>query len=588
MSEKDNMVSKENMDSHDYESIVIGSGFGGAVSSLRQSQKWPGKVLLVERGKSYPMGSFPRSPYEFETKGFFTLDENTHKRSKVLRKKATNGLFDIRNYEDMDVVLAAGLGGGSLIYANVLLEPPEDVLEKWPKNFQKNSLMAHYRTVKKIMHARKLPEEDGKDWKLDKLAYYREGAKALGRKSELVDLAVYFGPGHSKPDKPGVQSENAFGAKQTSCTLCAECDVGCNVHAKNTLDLNYIYAARKEHGLNVRTDTLATKVSPVDRQMKDSSEERGQFGYRVYFKNLVSGEEFSHTTKRVTLSAGTLGSNELLLRCRDEHKTLPALSKKLGTGFSGNGDFLSIVFDNKKIVNPNKGPVITQRIDFDLFYKTSPQPSGRFILEDASFPAFLSWFVEGMRPVEKSLILMKEVAFDFMKRTFGIATSARLSATFQRSLSDEVSKRASVHLCMGLDASDGRVYLDDGKLELEWDRKKSMGLYEKIILSVKSFKKIFSGAFFVPVPAWGIFSKKNVTVHALGGCHLAANENEGVVSAVDDGERRLGELFGYKNFFVADGSVLPSAVGANPSLTIAAVAEKINASITSDSQSQCF
>ena len=104
----------------------------------------------------------------------------------------------------------------------------------------------------------------------------------------------------------------------------------------------------------------------------------------------------------------------------------------------------------------------------------------------------------------------------------------------------------------------------------------------------KSFKKIFSGAFFVPVPAWGIFSKKNVTVHALGGCHLAANENEGVVSAVDDGERRLGELFGYKNFFVADGSVLPSAVGANPSLTIAAVAEKINASITSDSQSQCF
>ena len=120
-----------------YEAVVVGTGFGGAIAACRLSKRWPGKILVLERGKAYPMGSFPRAPH-LAAHNFWNLPEQTHPRPGKLRGKEQHGLFDIRKYRRMDVVLAAGLGGGSLIYANVFLEPPESIFDhRWPESCRK-------------------------------------------------------------------------------------------------------------------------------------------------------------------------------------------------------------------------------------------------------------------------------------------------------------------------------------------------------------------------------------------------------------------------------------------------------------------
>ena len=115
-----------------FEAVVIGSGFGGAINACRLSKKWPGKVLVLERGKRYPMGSFPRSPHDV-ARNFWNVSAESRPGAATVASEETHGLFDVRSFDHLDVVICAGLGGGSLIYANVFLEPPEEVFDnRWP------------------------------------------------------------------------------------------------------------------------------------------------------------------------------------------------------------------------------------------------------------------------------------------------------------------------------------------------------------------------------------------------------------------------------------------------------------------------
>ena len=111
-----------------YEAVVVGTGFGGAISACRLSKKWPGQVLVLERGKRYPMGSFPRSPHDL-ARNFWNVKEEDRASQGMGGAEDTLGMFDVRSFDHLDVVISAGLGGGSLIYANVFLEPPEEVFD---------------------------------------------------------------------------------------------------------------------------------------------------------------------------------------------------------------------------------------------------------------------------------------------------------------------------------------------------------------------------------------------------------------------------------------------------------------------------
>jgi len=564
-----------------FEAVVIGSGFGGGISACRLSKRWPGKVLVLERGKRYPMGSFPRSPHDMARNFWNVLDMPGEKRNRPreMQNAEAHGLFDIRNFRRMDVVLGAGLGGGSLIYANVFLEPPDHVFdERWPASVKKEALAPYYRIAKEVLGSRPIPVDGDPRRQIVRTELFEKVAKSMGRESKLVDLNVFFGNDFDKPLPIGQQALNRHGALQTSCVYCAECDVGCNTHSKNTTDLNYLFVAEHRYGARILTEHLAHRIVPVNAREEDDPSADGSHGYRVYYYDLMPGSRLIHAvlTNRVVVSAGTLGTSEFLLRCRNVFKTLPRLNGQLGQRFSGNGDFLSFVLEGRQPANPNYGPVITQRIDFNLFQQF--QKDNAFILEDASYPNFTAWFVEGVKP---RYMHLKSIWL-WLRNAWGRWIRGTSPGSVGWALGDllkgDLSYNTSVLLCMGLDRSNGVMSLDaEDSIIIDWPQEDSMPLYKAIVENCKQYGKIVQGKDFFVLPTWYPPSRRNVSVHPLGGCVLADDPSRGVTSA---DPATLGQVFGYTGLYVADGALLPSAVGANPTATISAVSERVAEGIT--------
>ena len=567
-----------------YEAVVIGSGFGGAITGCRLAKKWDhGGVLILERGKRYPMASFPRKPHDF-AHNFWALPEEKVRRPRHVRRlidrgEESHGIFDVRNYKHMDVVMGAGLGGGSLIYANVFMIPPEEVFdERWPARCKRENLLPYYALAKEVLGSRPIPVSKDPRRQIIRQKLFADVAKKSGLNSELVDINVFFGNDFQTPLAIGEQARNRYGALQTSCVYCAECDIGCNYHSKNTLDLNYLFVAEHRYGAEILTQHLVLKIVPANSAGIDDPGADGANGYRVYFRNLLGNKAKVQSVfaRRVIVSAGALGSTELLLRCKEHFRTLPRISEKLGHSFSGNGDFLSFVLGGKLPADPNYGPVITQRTDHNLFKDFNREHA--FMLQDASYGNILAWFAEGSKPGFLYLRPLRHLLRDLFTRLTGGKSLGTIGWALDDMLSDDISFRTCVLLCMGLDKSNGVMTLDtDHQLTIDWPYKDSLALYRAILESGKEFSRAVGATFVTPLPTWDRPFRKNVSVHALGGCILANDSSKGVTSANED---TFGQVFGYKNLYVADGAIVPTAVGANPTATISALSEMMAERIT--------
>jgi cholesterol oxidase len=567
-----------------YEAIVIGSGFGGAITGCRLAKKWDqGRVLILERGKRYPMGSFPRTPHDM-AHNFWALPEEKTRRPKHIRRlvdrgEESHGIFDVRNYKHMDVVIGAGLGGGSLIYANVFMIPPDEIFgDRWPSSCKRANLIPYYAIAKEVLGSRPIPVNNDPRRRIIRQQLFADVAKKNGRNSELVDINVFFGNDFETPLPIGEQARNRYGALQTSCVYCAECDIGCNYHSKNTLDLNYLHAAEHRYQAVVATEHLVLKIVPTDQNGEDDAHADGSTGYKVYYRDLLSRkpEVCSALANRVVISAGSLGSTELLLRCREHFRTLPRISKKLGECFSGNGDFLSILLGSNMPADPNYGPVITQRTDYNLFQNFDP--SRAFILEDASYGSILAWFVEGAKPGFLHLDAVRRLVRHLYTRLTTGKSPGSLGWALDDVLGGDLSYRTCVLLCMGIDKSNGLMTLDkEHHLAIDWPYRDSLPLYRSIVNSGRQFARALKAEFFTPLPTWNWPLRNNVSVHALGGCVLADDSSRGVTSA---DRKTFGEVFEYRNLYVADGAILPTAVGANPTATISALSEMVAQGIT--------
>ena len=571
-----------------YEAVVIGSGFGGAITSCRLAKKWPGgQVLILERGKRYPLGSFARTPHDVAQAFWALSDEKTHRPKmiqKLVEKKGDDcyGIFDIRNYKHMDALIGAGLGGGSLIYANVFMIPPDEIFDgRWPASCKRSELTPYYAIAKEVLGSRPIPTNTGDPRReIMRTKLFETVAKQNGRKSELVDINVFFGNDFQNPTPIGQQEKNRYGAIQTSCVYCAECDLGCNYHAKNTLDLNYLFVAEHRYQAVVRTQHLAIKIVPVSASGADAPDESGYHGYRVYYRDLASkGSAIQAVhTKRVVVSSGCLGSTELLLRSKEHFRTLPRISDRLGHSFSGNGDFLSLALGSKKPVNPNYGPVITQRTDYNLFQNFDPDRA--FILEDASYGSILAWFAEGAKPGFMNIRPLINVIRHWLDKLTSGKSLGSIGWTFNDLLIDDPSYRTCVLLCMGSDKSNGVMSLDqDHQLTIDWPYRDSLPLYDAILKEGKKFAQALGTDIFFALPNWDWPIRNNSTVHALGGCVLADDPARGVTSA---DRKTFGQVFGYEGLYVADGAIVPTAVGANPTATISALSEIVAQGITNE------
>jgi cholesterol oxidase len=508
-----------------YDAVVIGSGFGGAVSACRLAQAGL-DVLVLERGRRYAAGSFPRDLSDPARGGWLW--------------PSGQGLFDLRPLNDVLVVQAAGYGGGSLVYANVAYRPPADLFARgWPDGYSRPELDPYYDLAAYMLDVTPISATQPRGLP-PKTVLIEKAAANLGRSPQffLPNLAVNFG-------EPGVARPNKFGVSQAGCVHCAECDIGCNIHAKNTLDLNYL-AVAEQHGASVVTQCEVSHVAA------------GADGYTVYFRDHAGGTDGQASAPEVFVCAGAVNSTELLLRSRDQYGGLPSLSERLGDGYSANGDFLAFALGTSpEPYLPGSGPVITTGIVYD---DKSATDRTWFVFEDGGCPPEVAsllqvlgrqgrWRADGA------------VAWDDVARAAG----DRIGDLTGRLVND--GDRAAVFLVMGRDRANGVIeYLPAADhLRVRWDVPASMPLYALEAAFCNDVASELGGRY-VPSPQWE-YLRQPVSVHNLGGCLMAASPADGVVDPD-------GEVFGYPGLHVLDGAILPMATGANPSHTIAAVTER--------------
>ena len=197
----------------------------------------------------------------------------------------------MRNFENLDALVCAGLGGGSLIYANVFLQPPDEVFDSnWPETCKKAALQPYYEVSKAVLGARPIPQNDDPRRHIIRTGLFQDFAKSEQRDSQLLDINVFFGNDFNNPLEIGEQDKNRYGAVQTSCVYCAECDLGCNTHSKNTLDLNYLFVAETRYQAEIKTEVLAEKIVPLDQDGNESREANGEFGYKVFWRDLNNNQ----------------------------------------------------------------------------------------------------------------------------------------------------------------------------------------------------------------------------------------------------------------------------------------------------------
>jgi cholesterol oxidase len=258
----------------------------------------------------------------------------------------------------------------------------------------------------------------------------------------------------------------------------------------------------------------------------------------------------------VFLAAGSLGSTELLLRCRDQYRTLPQVSRRLGRGWSANGNVLSMAtYPDGRRVQQTLGPTISGAIDFT----DADHDSQRFIIEDDGFPNVLR-------------NALRACLDDGTRTEVGRAVLTRIEEHVR---GDERSRNLMVWLGAGVDAGDGRLTLRrpwfapwTRTLDLQWSADRSAGLVEAILAVHRRLTEATGGRPSAPL-AWSLF-RNLMTLHPLGGCAIGSTPADGVVN-------HLGQVFGYDNLYVVDGAILPMPTGRNPSHTIAALAERIAA-----------
>ncbi len=549
-----------------FDAVVIGSGFGGSVTAYRLAAGGL-SVCVLERGQPWPPNSFPRDPARLAR----NLWDPGHR---------LYGMFDVWSFRGLEAVVSSGLGGGSLIYANVLIRKDEHWFvredssrpgyEYWP--ITRADLDPHYDAVERMLNAQAYPFDTAPYSTTAKTQAMRDAASALGLEWQLPKLAVTFA-NEGRPPALGecIEGEppNLHHATRTTCRLCGECDIGCNYGAKNTLDYNYLSRA-KDHGAVIRTLSEVKRIDcgPCGGYV---------VGYAQHDPAGDAGSEPASKTIRadkLILAAGTFGSPYLLLRNR---AAFPALSPALGTHFSGNGDLLTFIDHARsadgqpRSLDPSMGPVITSAIRVaDQLDGTGVHGRG-FYVEDGGNPSFLD-YLEG---ISSAPVLGLRVASFLSRRFWAHAVgnprsnySAQVSAAFGGGAQ---SAPALPLLTMGRDVPDGVMSVRGDDLELDWTTHNSDPYFDRVETTVARIAHALGGRY-MNTPLW--LFKRVITVHPLGGCPMGRDRSEGVV---DPG----GEVFGYPGLYIADGSVMPGPVGPNPSFTIAAFADRLASTILS-------
>jgi cholesterol oxidase len=541
-----------------YSIVIIGSGYGGAISASRLSRAGR-QVCVLERGMEFQPGEYPN-----------TLPEvlaQTQVDTPDLFLGSRTGLYDVRVNDDINVFCGCGLGGTSLVNANVSLAAEPRVFDDplWPAEIRADvatRLQTGYQLAQQMLGATPYPDSSPA---LPKLQALEKSAASLNEKFYRPPINVTFKDG-----------ANPIGVEQHACTLCGDCITGCNYAAKNTVLMNYLPDARN-HGAEIYT-----QVGVRFLQRKDSQ-------WLIHYQVLDSGRERFDTPTQfltadmVVLAAGTLGSTEILLRSKANGL---ALSDQLGTHFTGNGDVLAFGYDTNTVIDgvgfgtldpqgrPPVGPCITGIIDDRL----QPQLEDGMVIEEGSIPGALG--------------AMLPAALAASAPWAGTNLSPGLDAFVeerQREMESLVCgpyhgaiQNTQTYLVMTHDDAGGFMTLQDDRLRLHWPGAGTQPVFTRVNDRLDQATKTLGGVF-VHNPLWSDLTNHNlITVHPLGGCPMSADASAGVVNHKGQVYSSNGGTAVYDSLYVCDGSVMPRSLGVNPLLTISAVAERCCALMAQD------
>ena len=560
-----------------FDAVIIGSGFGGSVMAYRLAEAGF-KVCILERGKVYPPGSFPRSPHEMKN-NFWDPSEGLY------------GMYNVWSFRDIGALVSSGLGGGSLIYGNILIRKDEkwfvkedinnDGYEYWPVT--RKDLDPHYDQVEEILNAQRYPFEHEPYNNTPKTKEFKAAAEELGLEFYHPKQSITF-KNKGKDPVPGEPicggEQNIHNKMRFTCRLCGECNFGCNFGSKNTLDYNYLTMAEK-NGAVIRSLCEVKGFKPNDKK-----------GYEVNYiehnteiksnsnNNLQKLNKISCTF--LIVSAGTLGSTFLMLK---NSKSFPKISSKMGSRFGGNGDILGIALNSRKEssngdsnlreINPGYGPVITSAVRVKDALEGG---TGRgYYIQDGGYPEFINWMIQGIESPTQASSFIKFLKL-YIYGLLGINKDSDISSEITQLLAGSEKTYTSLPLLgMGRDIPDGIMKLrDQNHLDIDWNMKTSKEFFNDVRGTMKEVAYKFN-ADFMDNPLW--YLRRGITVHPLGGCPMGRNEKEGVVDS-------NGEVFNYPGLYISDGSIMPGPVGPNPSLTIAALSNRFADNIISKHKNQ--
>jgi len=518
----------------DVDFVVIGSGFGGAVSALRLAEKGY-RVTVLEKGRRYRPEDFPKTNWNL-------------RRYLWMPQLGLYGIQMLTLFKHVLVLHGGGVGGGSLVYANQLLVPPDEVFAKpeWGGGDWKAKLEPHYREARRMLGATPSPQVGRADEVLREVGREIRGQDTF----HMNDVGIFFGAaGESVPD-PYFGGD---GPDRVGCTFCGACMIGCPVGAKNTLDRNYLHLAERL-GVRIIPETEVTGVRQVDGGYEVMT--RRSTGLRHPRGSLRAGG--------VVFSGGVMGSVPLLMKCK-QRGWLPELSDRLGQLVRTNSESILAVDSRDRTVDWNDQIAITSGIypDDATHVEIVRYNKGSDVLF-----GLVTVATDGGGRVPRQLRFLGNVA--------------RHPLQFLRALwVPGQAARNSVVLVMQTDENHLRL-----EYRPRWWKLGGHGVTSTVPAGqqrVRSYipvgnevtrrmAKKMNGH---PKSMWSeVLLDAPTTAHILGGCAMGASPDEGVVGF-------NGEVFGHPNLYVADGSVVPANLGVNPSLTITALSEYIMAQVPS-------
>jgi choline dehydrogenase-like flavoprotein/pimeloyl-ACP methyl ester carboxylesterase len=564
----------------DFDVVIIGSGYGGAIAAAELAGSIDGKkkkvsVCVLERGREYLPGMFPSRMADLAG---HVRCSTAVSRGPIGRRE---GLFDVRLGPDVCALLANGVGGGSLINAGVMEKPVDSIFSRWPHGFGQDPNRDNYYERARAMLGATVQSDQGleqntillhPDGPPLKYEALRSMSKPHGQGTSFSSAAITV----AMNDK-----RNEAGVELKQCIQCGDCATGCNHGAKESLDTNLLVRAARK-GADIVTGATVHKIARSETgegwciDVFHTDEELRQ----------RQGPAFKIQAAKIILAAGTFGTTEILLRSGTPELKF---SRHLGQRFSSNGDSIFVAYDQKHDVNAVSnedipaiqrkiGPTITGMIDRRLEDGT--------LVQELAVPGPLRRLLE-----EASTVAATLHQLEFPDTTIH---AGNLPAMDPCAINPEIIRKSSILAVMGDDGAEGALELiggdaetdGDGAICVRWPELRDKALFplqQDTLAGLMAKSK--TGGQILPNPLWRLLPESMefllngdkgplFTVHPLGGCAMGETADTAVTdqygrvfNAEPNGEDAL-----YKDLVVLDGSIIPSALGINPALTISAIA----------------